>query len=109
MAKADLISVEVIYALPKEQRIFTVELPAQATLGEAISQSGILREYPQIDMTLAKVGVFGRIVSLEAALQPGDRVEIYRELTADPKVVRRERVEKKRRQARGQPKPGKLP
>lgn len=95
-----MIAVEVIYALPKEQRVFVVELPSQATVRDAITHSGILQHYTQIDLATAKVGVFSRIVSLDTALRPGDRVEIYRELTADPKVVRRERVEKKRKLAR---------
>jgi putative ubiquitin-RnfH superfamily antitoxin RatB of RatAB toxin-antitoxin module len=100
MAKAEMIPVEVVYALPEEQRIFTVELPPQATVLDAIGQCGILQQYAQIDLALAKVGLFGRVVSLDTALRSGDRVEIYRELTADPKVVRRERVEKKRKLAR---------
>lgn len=95
-----MIAAEVIYALPQEQRIFSVELPQQATVGDAIRHSGILDQYAQIDLARAKVGVFGRIVTLETLLRPGDRVEIYRELSADPKVVRRQRVEKKRRQGR---------
>ena len=100
MAKAETILVEVIYALPDEQRIFPVEMPKQSTTADAITHSGILKHYPQIDLATAKVGVFGQIVSLDAALRPGDRVEIYRELSADPKVVRRQRVEKKRRLGR---------
>ncbi len=100
MAKADVISITVIYALPEEQRVFRVELPQPVTTGDAIRHSGILQQYPQIDLVTAKVGVFGRIVGLDAVLRADDRVEIYRGLTADPKVVRRQRVEKKRRQAR---------
>ena len=106
MAKVEMISVDVVYALPKEQRIFPVDLPEPATVGEAIRQSGILGHYVQIDLASAKVGVFGRMVPLEAALRQGDRVEIYRGLSADPKVVRRQRVEKKRRQLQGR---GKAP
>jgi putative ubiquitin-RnfH superfamily antitoxin RatB of RatAB toxin-antitoxin module len=39
-----------------------------------------------------KVGVFGRLVTLSAPLQNGDRVEMYRALTVDPKEARRRRV-----------------
>lgn len=97
MAKAESIAVEVIYALPHEQRILHVELPQAATVRSAIESSGVLNQYPQINLNSAKVGVFGRIVALDSTLRAGDRVEIYRELTADPKVVRRERVAKKRK------------
>lgn len=100
MANPDLIAVEVVYALPREQRIYAFELPEGSTVRQAIENSGVLAHYPQIDLAVAKVGVFGRVVVLDSALRAGDRVEIYRELSADPKVVRRERVEKKRKQAR---------
>lgn len=97
MAKPEVIAVEVVYALPTEQRIFAINLPQGATVRAAIESSGVLAEYPQINLATVKVGVFGRIVTLDSALRDGDRVEIYRELTADPKVVRRERVAKKRK------------
>lgn len=102
MANPEMIAVEVLYALPEEQRIYSLALPAASTVRSAIERSGVLEQYPQIDLAVVKVGVFGRIVALDAALRAGDRVEIYRELSADPKVVRRERVEKKRKQARNQ-------
>ncbi|PTU32512.1 RnfH family protein [Stenotrophobium rhamnosiphilum] len=92
-----MIAVEVVYALPTEQRIFAINLPQDATVRAAIGSSGVLAQYPQINLATVKVGVFGRIVPLDSALRAGDRVEIYRELTADPKVVRRERVAKKRK------------
>lgn len=104
MAKTEIILVEVIYALPGEQRIFAVQLPEHANVLDAITRCGILQQYGQIDPLKAKVGIFGRTVSLDAGLRHGDRVEIYRELSADPKVVRRQRVEKKRRQQQGRSK-----
>lgn len=100
MANPEKISVEVVYALPGEQHIFTVALAAGALVRDAIESSGVLERHAQIDLSKAKVGVFGRIVNLDAALRAGDRVEIYRELSADPKVVRRQRVEKKRKLGR---------
>jgi hypothetical protein len=45
--------------------------------------------YPQIDLTQQKVGIFGKLVKLDAPLQPGDRVEIYRPITCDPTQVPR--------------------
>jgi putative ubiquitin-RnfH superfamily antitoxin RatB of RatAB toxin-antitoxin module len=100
MANPERISVEVVYALPHEQQVCAVTLASDSVVRDAIENSGVLERYPQIDLAKAKVGVFGRIVNLDAMLRAGDRVEIYRELSADPKVVRRQRVEKKRKLGR---------
>ena len=45
--------------------------------------------FPHIDLETQKVGVFGKLVKLDAALRPGDRVEIYRPITCDPQTVPR--------------------
>lgn len=37
------------------------------------------------------LGVWGRRAALEQALQPGDRIELWRPLRVDPKLARRER------------------
>ena len=39
-----------------------------------------------------QVGVFGKVTRLDSRLQPGDRVEIYRPLIADPKAQRKKRA-----------------
>lgn len=88
----DRMSVEVIYALPKEQHVITLELPQQSTVEEAIRHSKILEKYPEIDLAVNKVGIFGKLAKLDAPLQPGDRVEIYRPLIADPKEIRKQRA-----------------
>jgi putative ubiquitin-RnfH superfamily antitoxin RatB of RatAB toxin-antitoxin module len=51
-----------------------------------------LHQYPEIDLVEQKVGVFGKISKLETPLKEGDRVEIYRKITADPQQVQRRRV-----------------
>ena len=55
-------------------------------------KSKIIEQFPEIDLTVNKVGVFGKLASLETALRHMDRVEIYRALIADPKEVRRQRA-----------------
>jgi putative ubiquitin-RnfH superfamily antitoxin RatB of RatAB toxin-antitoxin module len=55
----------------------------------AIQKSGILRMFPTIDLGTQKVGIFGRLVKLDATLKPGDRIEIYRAITCDPQTVPR--------------------
>jgi hypothetical protein len=55
----------------------------------AIEQSGILKKFPHINLTEYQVGIFGKMTEPDAALKPGDRVEIYRAITADPATVPR--------------------
>jgi putative ubiquitin-RnfH superfamily antitoxin RatB of RatAB toxin-antitoxin module len=80
--------VSVTYALPDRQTWLEVEVPEQATVRDAIEASGIIRTFPMLDLNLQKVGVFGKTVALEARLEPGQRVEIYRPITADPVALR---------------------
>jgi putative ubiquitin-RnfH superfamily antitoxin RatB of RatAB toxin-antitoxin module len=95
MAPAEpMIPVEVAYALPAEQVIMRLEVEQGATLRDAIERSGILDQFPEIDLATNKVGVFGKLSKLDAVLRPKDRVEIYRALVADPKEVRRRRAAK---------------
>jgi len=47
------------------------------------------------------VGVWGRVVPVVQELRDGDRVEIYRSLTVDPKVARRERFVQQGRRGAG--------
>lgn len=80
--------VSVTYALPDRQSWLDVDVPEQATVRDAIEASGIVRVFPALDLSTQKVGVFGKPVSLEARLEAGQRVEIYRPITADPKLLR---------------------
>jgi hypothetical protein len=92
MANADSIDVEVAYATPEDQLLLAIELPEGATVERAIRYSGILDRFPEIDLSRDKVGVFGKVCRLDRALASGDRVEIYRELIADPKEVKRRKA-----------------
>ena len=80
--------VSVAYALPERQLWLEVEVPEQATVRDAIDASGLARAVPQLDLNTQKVGIFGKLVSLQARLEPGQRVEIYRPITADPIALR---------------------
>jgi len=53
---------------------------------------GVLAKFPEIDLTINKIGVFGKLSKLDVELRHLDRVEIYRPLIADPKEVRRQRA-----------------
>ncbi len=88
-----MISVEVVYALPHEQRVLSLMVDSQSTVEDIIRQSGVLALYPEIDLAENKVGVFSRNVKLDAQVRDHDRIEIYRPLLADPKEIRRKRAE----------------
>ena len=95
------IIVEVSYATPARQVIFTVEVDVGATVEDAINASGILKEFPEIDLSVNKVGVFSKLAKLDNALEHKDRVEIYRKLIADPKAVRKQRAAEGKKMKKG--------
>ncbi len=67
---------------------------ATYTVEQAIEESGILLQFPEIDLVnLHKLGVFGKIVSGDTVLKARDRLEIYRPLRQDPKVLRTKRAQ----------------
>ncbi len=93
-----MLAVEVCYALPGAQTLLAVDMPAGATVRQAIDASGILKKHPEIDLSTQKVGIYGKVKPLDAPLADHDRVEIYRPLIVDPKMARQRRVDKTRRE-----------
>jgi putative ubiquitin-RnfH superfamily antitoxin RatB of RatAB toxin-antitoxin module len=87
--------VEIAYASPTQQKIIAVEVELPCQVGEAIAQSGMLAHFTEIDLTTQAVGIFSKKCELTDMLKAGDRVEIYRPLTIDPKEARRAKAEKK--------------
>jgi len=87
-----LLEVEVAYARPDRQRVCRLRLRPGSTIGDAIEASGLLDEFPEIDLGVNDVGVFGQPKPLKTALHDHDRVEIYRALISDPKDRRRRRA-----------------
>lgn len=96
MSEADMIGVEVAYALPHEQAIIALEVPEGTTVVEAARRSGIADRFDGIDIDNADFGIFGKEVPATRMLRTGDRVEIYRPLLADPKEVRKARAARAR-------------
>jgi putative ubiquitin-RnfH superfamily antitoxin RatB of RatAB toxin-antitoxin module len=83
--------VEVVYALPGSARAVRLELPAGATLRDALASCGF-----EVDPQTQAFGVFGKRAGLDHPLADGDRVEIYRPLAVDPKEARRRRARRRR-------------
>lgn len=81
--------VGVAYAEAHQQVWIKIEVNENSTIMDAIEQSGILNQFPHINLTKQKVGVFGKITSPDSKVSDGDRVEIYRDITCDPEKVPR--------------------
>lgn len=95
MASNGCIEVSVVYSdVARHVHEFSVQLPCTGTVIQAIEASGLLRQFPDLDVHTCVVGVWGRRVSLAHVLRTQDRIEIYRPLTVDPKVARRTRFAK---------------
>ena len=101
MTNDNTILVEVAFASPGKQLIIPIYVKAGTTVKEAIIQSGIQKEYPEIDLELNPVGIFGKHATFEQELREKDRVEIYRPLIADPKEIRRQRAEQGKKMKKG--------
>jgi uncharacterized protein len=86
-------NVGVAYAARFRQIWLRLDVPAASRVQDAIERSGLLGLFPEIDLERQAVGIFGRIVTLNAPLSEGDRVEIYRPITADPETVQRRDIE----------------
>lgn len=107
--ESDMIHVEVVYALPYEQRVIALVVHKEMAVEAIIRESGILELYPEIDLAKNKVGIFSRNVKLDATVRDRDRIEIYRPLLADPKEIRRKRAEQAKAAGKADPVTGGKP
>ncbi len=96
MTDIEPIAVEVAYALPKKQKLLSLLVKPGTTALQAAEQSGITQFFPELDLTVASMGIFGQTLGVKGlaapesyAMQAGERVEIYRPLISDPKEVRK--------------------
>lgn len=90
------IRVEVAYALPEKQKIVALEVDEGTVVREVVRQANMVQYFPGLDIDSAKLGIFGKAVRKpeEQTVQEGERIEIYRELTVDPKKARANRAAK---------------
>jgi putative ubiquitin-RnfH superfamily antitoxin RatB of RatAB toxin-antitoxin module len=92
-----MLRVEVVYATSAVQRRYAVDLEEGATVRTALERSGVLHDFPQIDLTRDRVGIYGRLVALDEVLGEGDRLEILRPLVVDPRAARKRRAARRGR------------
>ena len=100
-SQINTIQVEVVYGLAEEQALLSVDVPENSQVKEVILASGILEQFPQIDLDKAKVGLFGKLTKMDQSVRARDRIEIYRPLIADPKEVRKRRAAEGKRLKKG--------
>lgn len=101
MATVEPFIVEVIYALPDRAIFKAYRLPSPSTVADALALAAADPAFAGIDVVGSAVGIFGRAAAPERELHPGDRIELYRALAADPKEARRSRVQRARAQGSG--------
>jgi uncharacterized protein len=89
-----MISVTLVYALPQEQIVIPLRSPLGGTLQGIIAKSGLYQRFPEAAQ--CNIGVWGVVTDGETVAKDGDRIELYRPLTVDPKVARAARAAKKR-------------
>jgi uncharacterized protein len=93
--KAHSLRVQVCYAHPEFQLLRELIVFEGATIAEAIHAPEIVNALNDVDLSSCKVGIYGKLKTMDTALRDGDRIEIYRPLLADPKETRRRRAQKK--------------
>jgi putative ubiquitin-RnfH superfamily antitoxin RatB of RatAB toxin-antitoxin module len=91
------ITVTVVYALPDTATEVAVQLPEGATVADALARANLPAAPDGADLAACPVGIFGQRTRRDTVLADGDRVELYRPLSADAKQARRRRAADKKR------------
>lgn len=87
------ISVSVVYATKEKQWLYETRVSRGCSAQDLVEIADFMTEVPDLsdtDIESLSLGVFSQKVNADYLLEEGDRVEIYRPLTADPKEVRRQ-------------------
>lgn len=92
---AGLIAVEIAYAKPGQQVLIQLGVVSGTSVAAAVSLSGVLERFPEINQNELKLGIFGAVCKQDRLVNQGDRIEIYRPLIHDPKDARRQRALKR--------------
>ena len=72
---------------PGEVRELPIAISASTRVADVLAEHGTALGAS----AACACGIWGRVVPPEQVLQAGDRLELYRPLTVDPKVARRQR------------------
>ena len=91
-----MISVEIVHARAQNCVAKSLQLPSGSLVADALTLAAEDQDFAGIDLKNSPVGIFGRLARKDQPLKDGDRIEIYRPLSAEPKLARRRRVQQKR-------------
>ena len=91
------LQVEIVLAMPGHQELLALEIDAGSTVADVIARSGIGSRFPGLVLDEMPVGIWGRPVSRDTRVGPGDRVELYRPLEIEPREARRQRARSEKR------------
>lgn len=86
------LAVELVVATPERQVLLALDVAAGSRVRDVIARSDIGSQFPDLDLDEMPVGIWGRTVSRDSLVAPGDRVELYRPLAIDPRDARRQRA-----------------
>jgi putative ubiquitin-RnfH superfamily antitoxin RatB of RatAB toxin-antitoxin module len=86
------VKLTVVYVAPHGTQVIEIDVPDGITVGEAVAQSGLAQREPLLNLEGAALGVWNRRVTAQTIARDGDRIEVYRPLTIDPKDARRRRA-----------------
>ncbi len=89
---AERTTAEVVLATPERQVLLALEVAEGSSVADVIARSGIESQFPSLAIDDMPVGLWGRLVSRDSVVGPGDRVELYRSLEVDPREARRQRA-----------------
>lgn len=85
------LAVELLWSPERGQwRRLTLCLPGGSTVVEALRAS---QWFDEGALRTLKTGIWSKLRPLDTPLRQGDRVEVYRPLTVDPKEARRQRYQ----------------
>jgi putative ubiquitin-RnfH superfamily antitoxin RatB of RatAB toxin-antitoxin module len=88
---SERLTIEVAFAIREEQRLIEIEVAAGTSAADAVAQSAVLQGF-DVDRATLRLGIWGNPVDDDYTLREGDRLEIYRPLTIEPKEARRLRA-----------------
>jgi uncharacterized protein len=91
------LAIEIAYAEPHSGIVKEFQLPPGSCVADALRLAALDPDFAGIDLKNSAIGIFGRLARRDQPLRPGDRIEIYRPLAADPKEARRARAKQARR------------
>lgn len=92
MTAEETIRVELVYALPQRCWRIALELPAGATVADALAAADLEARILGVRVDPDRLAIFARTVAPGQRLRDGDRIEVLRPLQCDPKQVRRQRA-----------------